>query len=193
MEKRNIKNLRIIRLLLGSKDTPLTKYRIAKLAECSYPWALEFLRSLESKKIIEGTKVIDIDRLVGQYIKAMPKVKYVDFFYKNPEDILKKTKLKYALTTYAAENFYTKQLFLSRYDLYIGEKDYALWKKNILANGLIGKGNIRLLLTYDDKILDEAIEQKGMSIVALPQLLVDLKREGGVCMESYNLLVHKNV
>jgi DNA-binding Lrp family transcriptional regulator len=188
MEKRNIKNLRIIRILLDNPDGSLTKYKISKKAECSAPWVIEFLRNLEEKKIVKGTKVLDIDRLVDFYIQTMSKLKYIDFFVKNPIDFLKRIRLNYALTTYAAENYFTRQLFLTRYDIYVQEKDFKEWKSIIMKKGLIGKGNFRLIIAYDKKIFDESAKIKGMNIVSVPLLLIDLKHEGGVCMESYSLL-----
>ena len=59
MEQRNIKNLRIIRLLIANTGKPLTKYKIAKLTNCSRQWVIEFLRNLESKKLVKGIKVTD--------------------------------------------------------------------------------------------------------------------------------------
>ena len=54
-------------------------------------------------------------------------------------------------------------------------------------------GNIRLMVAYDEAILAEAVKIKGVSIVSAPLLLIDLKREGGVAIEGYNLLVKQNV
>ena len=53
MVSRNIKNLRIIKILLGNPKGNLTKYKIAKLANCSKPWVIEFLRKLENKELIK--------------------------------------------------------------------------------------------------------------------------------------------
>jgi hypothetical protein len=122
----------------------------------------------------------------------MPKLKYFDFYVENPIELLKKIKMKYALTTYAAENYFTRQLFLSRYDAYIDEKDIGEWKSIIMKNGLLGKGNFRLIVSYDEKIFEESKKIKEIIVVSKELLLIDLKREGGVCMESYFML-KKNV
>lgn len=190
---RNIKNLRIMRLLLGNPEGSLTKYKIAKLAGCSKPWVIEFLRKLEGKKIVRKTKVLDFDKLIDYCIEIMPKMKYFEFFVQEPLKLLKESKLDYALTTYGAENFTSRQLFLSRYDVYIKEEDIDKWKSLIIKGGLLGKGNLRLILANDHAIFKEAKEIKGIKIVSMPQLLIDLKREGGVCMEAYNILVKRNV
>ncbi|MBI1936064.1 hypothetical protein HYS31_06505 [Candidatus Woesearchaeota archaeon] len=193
MKSRNIKNLRIIRILLGAPGGSLTKYRIAKLAECSTSWVIEFLRKLEKRKLVKETKVLDFHRLVDYYIQVMPKMKHFEFFVQEPLRLLKKSKLDYALTTYGAENFTSRHLFPSRYDIYIKEQDIDKWKSLITKIGLLGKGNLRLILTIDYRALKEAKKIKGIRIVSMPQLLIDLKREGGVCIEAYNLLVRNNV
>ena len=190
---RNVKNLRIIRALLGAPGGGLTKYRTAKLAECSTPWVIEFLRKLERQKLVKGTKVLDADRLVGLYVQIMPKTRHFDFFVQEPMRFLKQASLGYALTTYAAENMVSRHLFPTRYDAYIKDGDLGKWKAMILEKGLIGKGNLRLIVTNDELILKEAKKVKGINIVCMPQLLIDLKAEGGVCMEAYNLLVKINV
>ena len=193
MEKRNIKNLRIIRILLSNPDGSLTKYRIAKQAESSTSWVIEFLRKLESQKLARKTKVLDFDRLIDHYIETMPKMKYFEFFVQEPLKLLNESKLDYALTTYGAENFTSRHLFLSRYDVYIKKEDIDKWKSLILKEGLLGKGNLRLIIVNDDMMFKEAKDIKGIKIVSMPQLLIDLKREGGVCMEAYNMLVNRNV
>ena len=193
MKRRNIKNLRIIRILLTNPDGTLTKYRIAKQAESSTPWVIEFLRKLERQRLVKQTKILDFDKLIDYYIEIMPKMKYFEFFVQEPLKLLKKSKLDYALTTYGAENFTSRHLFLSRYDVYIKEEDLDKWKSLIIKRGLLGKGNLRLILTKDHAIFKEAQEIKGIGIVSMPQLLIDLKKEGGVCVEAYNILVKRNV
>ena len=193
MKSRNIKNLRIIRILLGNPDGALTKYKIAKYAECSAPWVIEFLRKLEDKKIVKKTKVLDFNKLVEHYIEIMPKMKYFDFYVQAPIEFLKKSGLEYALTTYGAENLVSRHLFPSRYDIYIKEEDLDMWKSLVIKKGLLGKGNLRVILAKDKSVFKESKEIKGVKSVSIPQLLIDLKKEGGVCIEAYNILVKRNV
>jgi len=192
MNSRNIKNLRIIRILLNNLEDSLTKYKIAKLSGCSTAWVIEFLGKLELLNLVRGTKILNKDKLVDYYIEKAPKEKFFDFYVKNPIEFLKRVELDYALTTYGAENLTTHILFPSRYDIYIKEKDLEEWKKSILKDGLIGKGNLRLIIAKDETILNEARNIKKIKIVSESQLLIDLKREGGVCIEAYNIII-KNV
>jgi len=189
---RNVKNLRIIRMVLNKPDGTLSKYRIAKDTKTSISWVVEFFGSLEKKKLVKKTKVLDFDKLVDYYIEIMPKLTYFDFYVKDPIALLKQSKLDYALTTYGAENYTSHQLFPSRYDIYIKEADFDTWKAMILKDGLLGKGNLRLILANDPALFKETSIINGIKIITKPQLLIDLKREGGVCLEAYQTLV-KNV
>ena len=107
--------------------------------------------------------------------------------------MLEEAKMEYALTTYGAENFTSRHLFLSRYDIYIKEEHFENWKSLIMKNGLIGRGNLRLILANDDAVFRESNEIRGIKLVSMPQLLIDLKKEGGVCIEAYNIMVKKYV
>ncbi len=182
-----------MRILLNKPDGSITKYAIAKMAECSAPWVIEFLRNLEGKHLVEKTKILDFEKLVDYYISIMQKIKHFDYFVQNPLEFLKSSGLKYAITTYAGENYFTHQLFPTRYDVYIDEKDIDTWKNLIMANGLLGGGNLRLLVSYDLKIIEDSTKIKGISVVSKSVLLIDLRAEGGVCMESYHLMVSENV
>lgn len=193
MEARNTKNLRIIRVLLSSPKGTLTKYRIARIADCSTAWAIEFLQNLEKKRLVKKTKVLDFERLVDYYIEIAPKLKYFDFYVKDPISLLKQSKLYYALTTYGAENLTSHHLFPSRYDVYVKEEDLDKWKSLIIKSGLLGKGNFRIIVVNDAKILKEATILKRVKVASMPQLLIDLKKEGGVCLEAYKLLVKEDV
>jgi len=190
---RNIKNLRILKILLSCPKGSLTKYRIAKIAGCSTPWVIEFLKNLESQRLIKKTGVLNFTKLVEYYLAIAPKLKYFDFFVQDPIKFLKTAKLDYAMTTYGAENYISHHLFPSRYDVYIKGGDLKKWRNLILKNGLIGKGNLRLIMANDELMLKDFKTIKGIRLVSLPQLLVDLKKEGGVCIEAYNILVKQNV
>ena len=112
--------------------------------------------------------------------------------HRDPINLLKKTKLQYALTTYQAENLVQHYLFASRIDLYINAEEAEQWHELITKEGLVGKGNLRLLIT-DDHVFYRSFKQRGLSIVSLPQLIVDLFEEGGVCVTAAEKLLEKVV
>jgi hypothetical protein len=190
---RNIKNLKIIKVLLDSPDGSLTKYKLAKISNTSIPWTIQFLKKLEIEGIVEKTKVIDFNKLIDYYIKIDKKYKKYYFHISNPLDFFKETNLDYALTTYAAENIINHHLFPNKFHVYISKEDYVKWKKLILTKGLIGNGNVILIISKDKDVFKESTKIKGIKVVSIPQLLIDLKKEGGVCIEAYNILLDRYV
>lgn len=181
---------RIIRILLNEPDGMLTKYRVAKEAECSFSWVHELLGKLETMGLVDGTRVRDYEGLIGYWRKVKTKPDKKEYMHRDPLSLLKITRLQYALTTYQAENMVQHYLFPSRIDLYIREKDAERWHELIARDGLIGKGNVRLLLA-DCHVFYGSFERHGLKVVSLPQLIVDLFHEGGVCAEAAEKLLEK--
>lgn len=178
---RNSKKERIIRILLSKQL--LTKYRIAKKAECTPSWVYMFLKQIKNKN------------LYNLWLKIKKKSKYREYLIKEPLEILKKTKLDYALTTYFAETIIQSYLFPLRYDIYIKEEDLNKWHKLLTDNGFYGKGNFRILIYDDFKFLEkQTINFKNikLKVVTEPQLIVDLMQENGPAKEAAEMLM-KNV
>jgi hypothetical protein len=186
------KRERIIRVLLNDPVGSLSKYRIAKNAGTSISWTIEYLQSLETMGLIKKTEVRKFEELIDIWLKMSRKPRYFDFFINDPKAFLNTINMEYALTTYLADTFTNSILFPSRADVYIRKADFEMWKGLLLKDGLIGKGNFRLLLG-DDHVFYNKINVRGYWIVSPPQLMLDLKREGGVCMEAYDVMVKKNV
>ncbi|MBA3046334.1 MAG: hypothetical protein KKH41_08900 [Candidatus Thermoplasmatota archaeon] len=187
-----MKRERILRVLLNDSDGSLTKYKLAKFSATSKSWIIDYLRTLENGKLVKGTKVLNKEKLLDYWFSITQTPKHYDFFVQSPKEFLQNIGMDYALTTYAAENLLNHYLFPSRTDLYIKEGDLALWKEKISGSGgLVGKGNLRLLV-YDDHTLYEKKKIKGMWVASVSQVLIDLKREGGVCLEAYEMMV-KNI
>ncbi len=187
-----VKRERIIRVLMNQPNGSLTKYRIAKLSECSTSWTIEFLQNLEKKGYIEGTKVLRLKKLLEYWASIARKSLHYDFFVQSPTDFLRNIDMEYVLTTYLAENLLNHYLFPSRADLYIHREELEQWKKRIIKKGMVGKGNLRLLL-YDPHVFYKKQRIKSFTVASTPQVLVDLRREGGVCLEAYEMLVKKYV
>jgi hypothetical protein len=184
------KRERIIRALLRYPDGSLTIYRLAKEAGCSHPWVIEFLKTLEQKKLIKKTQVIDVEGLFTYWLEINTYPPYREYNEQNPLDILEKTKLKYALTTYYAESLTQHYLFPSRVDVYIQEEDIQAWHTMLTENGLVGKGNFRVLLD-DIHVFYANNLRKKIWIVSPPQLILDLLREQGVAIEAAHKLMKK--
>jgi DNA-binding Lrp family transcriptional regulator len=186
---RGDKQERILRVLLNSKEA-LSKNNISKRSDCSRQWVILFLKKLQQKKIIKGTTLIDRKKLFKYWISISKKRKYRSYMVKEPLMLLKRSKLNYALTTYQAENLVQHYLFPSRIDLYIHENDLNAWHALMTKNGLYGKGNVRIIIT-DEHVMYGKIRIKGLSIVSLPQLIVDLIKEGGPCQEAAEMFMKR--
>ena len=190
MKRRGRVRERILRILLNEPDGTLTMYKVAKRAKCSFSWVHEFLGKLEATGLVDRTEVRDYAGLIYYWREVKSKPDKKEYMHRNPLSLLKETELQYALTTYQAENIVQHYLFPSRIDLYIRKKDEAEWHELITGEGLVGKGNLRLLLA-DDHVFYGSFERDDLKVVSLPQLIVDLFDEGGVCVEAAEKLLEK--
>ena len=190
MKQRGTQRERMIRVLLNEPTSKLTMYRIAKEAQCTFSWVHEFLQKLQTKGLVEKTTVKDYEGLVKYWLEVKTKPEKTEYMHNDPLRLLRTTRLQYALTTYQAENLVQHLLFPSRTDLYIKPEDKDQWHQLITQEGLIGKGNLRLLTT-DNHVFYHSTERKELKIVSLPQLIVDLYEEGGVCTQAAEQLLEK--
>ncbi len=181
---------RIIRTLLVEPNGALTKYKLAKMAEASFPWTHEFLNKLQTQKLVKDTQVTNYAGLINYWLQIKTKPEKRDYMHKNPLDLIQTVKLPYALTTYQAENLVQHYLFPSRIDLYIKKEDLNRWHEELTAEGLVGKGNLRLLIA-DEHVFYGAFKRQNLTVVSIPQLIVDLFEEGGVCTEAAEKLISK--
>jgi len=181
---------RILRFLTNNPGGDMSKYEIAKQTCATYPWVRKFLLNLEEMRLVKGTKVLDYPALLRYWQSVNIKRKYREYMVKEPLKLLKNSKLPYALTTYQAENLIQNYLFPSRIDVYIKEDDWKQWHDMVTKKGLVGKGNMRLLLA-DEHVFYKSFEKNGLKIVSTPQLIMDLMIEGGVCVEAAELLIKK--
>jgi hypothetical protein len=191
MSLRGSKRERVLRVLLNDPEGNLTKYRLAKLSECSREWVIEFLRKLEKEGLVNGTRVLDYAGLIRFWTRIRLTPGHRDYMTRDPLDLLRRTEFRYALTTYQAENLVQRYLFPSRTDLYIPPEEWMKWHEMIVAaGGLVGKGNVRLLFG-DNHVFHKAFKRNEFTVVSLPQLIVDLVAEGGICTEAAQLLLEK--
>ncbi|PIN82499.1 MAG: hypothetical protein COV65_06030 [Nitrosopumilales archaeon CG11_big_fil_rev_8_21_14_0_20_33_24] len=188
--KRGIVSERILRVLLNHPDKKLTKYRISKLAKANISWVIEFLRILEKEKLVDGTKVKDYKGLIMYWHTKRIRPEYREYMIQKPLDLLKDMDLRYALTTYYAENLIQKYLFVSRFDFYISASDVEQWHNHLSAKGLVGKGNVRVLVD-DENVFYNSSEREGLKVVSVPQLIIDLLEEGGPGAEAAKMLIKK--
>lgn len=189
-ERRGTIRERVLRILLNNPSGNLSKYRIAKESEGAYPWVHELLGNLEREGMLQGTKVKDFKRLIARWQEWRLEPSRREYMLRKPLDVLSRTSLAYALTTYQAENLVQNYLFPSRVDFYIKPKELPEWHRLLSKDGLVGKGNARVLIG-DEQVFYRSSERGGLNIVSMPQLIVDLLSEGGVCVEAAEMLMEK--
>ena len=181
---------RLARVLLNHPEGHLTKYRIAQLSKSKYPWTHQVLKTLEKQEIIQGTRVLKFQTLLELWMKWESPYKSMSYLIKNPVEILRKTKLEYALTTYYAENLIQNYLFPSRIDFHIKSDEKIQWHKLLVKNGLVGQGNTRTIISNEHAFYN-SFERNGLHVSSVPQIILDLYNEGGVCVESGEMLMSK--
>ena len=186
---RGYKKERIIRVLL-SKSENFTKYRLAKESGVSEPWCREYTSKLEDMDIIKNTTVLDHERLYGEWEEVHISSNSIKVSLQDPLKFLRRTELTYALTTYKAENLYQGFLFPSIIDFYIKEDERVKWLDLVEKRGLIGGGNTRIRIT-DEHVFYRIEKTEGLYTVSLPQLILDLRLEGGPCKEAAEKLMNR--
>ena len=197
------KRERILRVILNYPKGSLSTYRIAKEAECSRSWTIDFLHKLEKMKLVkkihtisesnrkmEGTCVIDVMGLFNYWIEIGHPPYIREYNVQKPLQLLEKTNLKYALTTYQAETLIQNYLFPSRIDLFVREADVEKWHTLFTKNGLTGRGNVKIIIE-DEHVFYKFKQKKGFKIASISQLIVDLLKEGGVAEEAAIMLMRK--
>ncbi len=185
----NIKG-RVARILFNEPNGTLTKYRIAKSADSGYPWIHNLLKKLEQQGIIQKTKVKNFKSLMTWWKQWQPLPEYREYMIQRPLELLKETNLEYALTTYQAENKIQNYLFPSRTDIYIHSEDKLTWHELLVQNGLVGKGNMRIIIG-DDHVFYKSFQVDGFTLVSIPQIIFDLYNEGNVGIEAGDMLLEK--
>lgn len=191
---RNEKKERIIRILLNTTNKNLSKYKIAKLAECSQSWVGEFIKSLDNLGLVKGTNVINKKELYGVWLKIGSSFESRSYLVQSPIEVLGRINLDFATTTYLGETLIQSHLFPSRVDIYAREEDREKWIEIMRNIGLLGGGNFKIIFTnkflfdFNQKRYLEPIK-KFVNIVSKPQLIVDLLREGGSCKEAAEFLI----
>ena len=189
-ETRTLIKGRIARILLNTPDGTLSKYRIAKLAGCGYPWVHALLNKMKSAGLVDGTRVADFEGLFSWWGRWQPAPRHRNYLIREPLSVLRGAGMPYALTTYLAENKIQNYLFPSRTDLHVRCADVPAWHSFFAHNGLVGGGNVRLL-HGDDHALYQSSHVEGLDIASVPQVTLDLYAEGGSCVEAAGMLVER--
>ncbi len=188
--RRAIKIERIFRVLLSIPYVERSVRKVSKEAEADYHWTYNILKELEREGIVQDTKIIDPMSLFKKWADRPNSVLFREYHIQNPKKFILETELDYAMTTYFAENQIGSYLIPRIMDIYIHEEDINIWHENLIENGYVGKGNVRILLA-DEHVFWDSINEGPLKTVSVQQLIVDLMREGGVCTEAAEILVER--
>lgn len=186
--KRGFNKERIIRVLLNHSGEGLTKYRLAQLADVSESWTRQYTDKLEQKSLVDGTQVIEARKLYQEWAGLRIEPNQLTVSLQNPMQLLEDTELKYALTTYQAENLHQGLVFTSTTDFYISPEHTEEWLEIVEKKGLLGGGNTRIRV-LDEHVFYNQQTLEGYSTVSVPQLILDLLEEGGPCEEAAEKLI----
>ncbi len=181
---------RVYRVLLSRKMKDPTWYRIAKEAGVSYSWAFRILKGLEAGRLIDDQKILRPKEVFMQWVKRKDTRLYRDYNIQNPSEVLRGSGMSYALTGRFAESLVGHYVFPRSYELYIHRSDAVKWHGMLTEHGLVGSGNMQLLMT-DEHVFFETDEVDGWPVVSSQQLIADLYRIGAECAEAADLLVSR--
>ena len=194
MNRRNVKNVRIVKRLLERPDGTWTKYSLAKASGCTRQWVIQLIRKMEELGLVMGTKVKDPMGLIRYGAKATPKpLKVLNIFHTEPIEFVRKHTDRYAFTTYSAENMVTHHLFPHRYDVYLDMDTMHRVYERTFIEGWLGMGNTRLIVPVDETIVDDVRLVDDVRVVGMGQLMIDLVKEGGVAEEAVQEMVRRDV
>lgn len=182
---------RILRIVLNNPQGNLSKSQVARLAECSRVWVIKFLRKLQGMGLVKDRTVTNYRGLVDYWQGIRPKFDSRDYLVHDETKVVRDSNLAYAFTTYQAEILLQQYLFPSRTDAYVLSEDKEKWHKAILGvGGLVGRGNLRLIFA-DQHVFYGAESMQGFKVVSRPQLILDLRAEGGPAVEAADILLSK--
>jgi len=190
--KRGYLKERIIRTILNHPSGDLSKYRLAKEADASFPWTHEYLTTLEREGYVDGTTVFDYRGLLDYWLGMRIKPEKRDYMVQDPLSLLRDSDMSYALTSYQAENILQGYLFPSRVDIYVSVDDAEKWHMLMRENGLVGRGNVRVLVD-DPHVFYGSHVVRDFNLVSTPQLILDLFADGGPSVEAAEMLIEKVV
>ena len=179
---------RIYRLLLDVPIREWSSYSLSKEADADIHWTLKTINDLRHRGILEGSTVSKPGELFKVWMDRKTDRSHLDYFVQDVMETVKESNLFYSATTYYAENKAGNYLFPRRMDIYIKKEDLVLWKNHLSSKGLVGSGNLRIMMA-DDHVFYNSNETGELRTVCIQQLIVDLLKEDGVCTEAAEMLI----
>jgi len=199
----------IIRVLLNEKDKKLKLRELANKAKVSLGMTVKIVNALESSGHLEkrrGIRIVSWEKLLKSWsytvsVKENEKIEFLGA--ERPQYLIKKiskllSKEAYAFTLFSATEIIAPYVAPNKVHLYIPKDKEKVISKIFVKEGIMlaEEGNIVCYLV-DEKHFYGSKEIRGIKIISLPQLYVDLVSYGGRGEEAaeniLKLLAEKNV
>lgn len=209
---------RIIRFILGSSlaDVPspgktphpyrrpfTTLYEFASRTGIAFSWVhgtFDLLRQHGWIDLRHGLSVRDAPAIFDWWLQHSSAPRYHSLHVANAWDaskrLLKEFGIQNAFTTYYAENACQGHLYPRRADVYVRQADLSEARRHLVhdLDAQLGGTNFRLVYG-DDHVLDEKLTMPTAAgrrdLAPLPQVILDLMREGGSAREAADLLIQR--
>jgi len=178
-------------------------YELAQRTGVAFSWVHETLDVLSHFGWIDlsqGLRIRDADAIFAWWLNQSAQPRYHAFHVANAREasarLLHDFRIPNAFTTYYAENAYQGHLFPRRADVYVRMEHVAQARAHLVGdlNAQLGGTNFRLIYG-DDHILDEKVSighaRERLDYAPVPQVILDLMREGGSAREAADLLIQR--
>lgn len=197
----------IIRVLLSEKDKKLKLRELAAKAKVSLGMTVKIVNALEACRHLEkrrGIKILNYEKLLKSwsYTVSIKENKKIEFLaVERPQYLIKKISQllieeAYAFTLFSATEIIAPYVAPNKVHLYILKEKEKNISKIFVKEGMMPaeEGNIICYLV-DEQHFYGSQEVRGIKIISLPQLYVDLLSYGGRGEEAAEqiLMRDKNV
>lgn len=180
--------MRVVRWLLIEPERVWTVTEMARRARASLGFVSRTFATLAREAYVvrerSGTRLVERDDLLNAWAKAKPpeEERVEGVYLPGPGALLSAISARprtpiYAVTAEAAAEQVAPFARFRRVELYVQEP--ADWMRRMELTPVPTGGNAVLIRSKDESVYDGSFEVKGLRLVSLPQLYVDLARRAG--------------
>jgi hypothetical protein len=184
--------LRVVRRLLIEPDRPWTVAEMSSATKVTIGFVSRTLATLQRDAYLSRrrgeTRLKEYDDLLDAWTRApQPLETTVEgVSLAKPGEVLAAIatlgKNGYALTAEAAAEQLAPFARFNKVELYVREFDR--WQRQLQLTPVPVGANVRLIKSEDKGVFDGTLNRRGLQVVSLPQLYVDLKRREGAGPEA---------
>lgn len=183
---------RIYRVLLNNPEG-VGMGMIAREAGASTYATNKALRGLRQRGLVSGTAVTGYGGIAEIWARGRGRPNVRNYLlWDDPLEVIRGSGMRYAVTTYRAENLVQGHIFARHTDFYVMPSDFAKWNRLLCKCSLAtkGAGNVGVWRA-GEHVFYGASEGDGLNAVSLPQLIVDLMGMGWPATEAASMLIKK--